>query len=72
MAKPGAHVEKETGKDKVRCYLVRGKRASWQPTIKMRKAGFSCKSLGEAGPTAQAEAVLLNAKWDAFRRGFDG
>ena len=58
-------------KDKIRYYVVKRKRAFWQPTMKMRRLGFLRKALGEAGPAAQAEAILLNEQWDQFRLGID-
>jgi hypothetical protein len=58
-------------KDKIRFYVVKRNRAFWQPTKEMRSLGFLRKALGEAGPSAQAEAILLNERWDAFRLGID-
>lgn len=56
------------GKVKIRHYIIRrNNRAYWMPTPKMKRAGFSCQSLGTDGPEAWAKAELLNAQWDSQR-----
>jgi hypothetical protein len=56
------------GKVKIRHYIIRrNNRAYWMPTPKMKRAGFSCQSLGPSGPEAWAKAEELNAKWDEVR-----
>ncbi len=55
---------------KVRHYVIkRNNRAYWMPTPAMKRQGFSCVSLGPAGPAAIALAEQLNAQWDDARRG---
>lgn len=61
------------GKVSIPYYVVRdrhGKRlAYWQPTKRMKAAGFALVALGEPGPAAWALAEEWNAKWQAHRRG---
>lgn len=55
---------------KVRHYVIkRNNRAYWMPTPVMKRHGFSCVSLGPAGPEAIARAEELNSAWDDARRG---
>lgn len=54
---------------KIRHYVIkRNNRAYWMPTPAMKRQGFSCVSLGPAGPAAVALAEQLNAQWDTARR----
>lgn len=56
---------------RIRFYVVRGGKAYWQPSSRMRKAGFEGRPLGPDGPAAIAEAERLTAQWDAHRHGND-
>lgn len=50
--------------------LAKGKTAYyWNPTKKMRAAGFSPEALGSDGAKAATRAEELNAQWDAAKSG---
>lgn len=54
----------------VRHYKVkRNQRAYWEPTAKMKLAGFQSVPLGPDGPEAIMLAERWNARWDASRAG---
>lgn len=64
------------GNVKIRYYVTRkawpGSRARWgywDPSRKMKAAGFACVACGEDGPAAWTIAQQWNARWDAHRRG---
>ena len=52
---------------KVRYYTVRKGRGYWQPTARMRAAGFFSVRCGEDGPEAWAKAEKWTAKWLAHK-----
>lgn len=58
-------------KVKIRHYTIKRGKAFWQPTAKMRLAGFQSTPLGESGPDAWRIAEGLNAKWDSVRRSIE-
>jgi hypothetical protein len=53
---------------KIRHYVVKRKKAFWQPTRLMRANGFQSLPLGDHGPGAQRVAEQHNAEWDAYRK----
>jgi hypothetical protein len=54
---------------KIKHYVVKGKKAFWQPTPKMKALGFSSVPLGDDGARAWALAEEWNRRWQATRRG---
>jgi hypothetical protein len=54
---------------RIRHYRIRKGRAYWEPTARMRAAGFRLVPLGVPGPDAWAHAERLNAQWDKARKG---
>jgi hypothetical protein len=54
---------------KVRHYVVKGGKAFWQPTPKMKALGFHAVPLGSDGPDAWAIAERWNERWDKTRNG---
>jgi hypothetical protein len=54
-------------KVKVRHYVVKGGKAFWQPTPKMKALGFHAVPLGPDGPDAWAIAERWNGRWDKTR-----
>jgi hypothetical protein len=54
---------------KVRHYVIKGGKAFWQPTPKMKALGFLAVPLGQDGPDAWALAELWNGRWDKTRAG---
>ena len=54
-------------KIKVRHYVVKGGKAFWQPTPKMKALGFHAVPLGPDGPDAWAIAERWNGRWDKTR-----
>jgi len=57
------------GTVRIRHYRVRKGRGYWEPTAKMKAAGFRVTPLGPNGPDAWAKAEQLNAEWDKTRAG---
>ncbi len=55
------------GRVRIRHYVVRNGRGYWQPTARMKAAGFRLRSLGADGPDAWAAAERLNRDWDGHR-----
>jgi hypothetical protein len=53
----------------VRHYRVKRGRAFWEPTAKMKAAGFESKPLGPDGPEAVMQAEQWNKRWDDSRTG---
>jgi hypothetical protein len=51
---------------RIRCYEVKGAYGYWNPTPRMRNAGFMNEACGRDGPEAWAKAEALNAKFDAL------
>lgn len=49
--------------------IKRNRRAYWEPTAEMKKAGFVSVALGPDGPEAFRLAEVWNQRWDDFRRG---
>jgi len=54
---------------KIRHYVVKGRKAFWQPTKKMKAAGFGPVPCGPDGPDAWARAEEWNRRWDQTRTG---
>ena len=54
-------------KVKVRHYVVKGGKAFWQPTPKMKALGFHAVPLGPDGPDGWAIAERWNGRWDKTR-----
>ena len=46
---------------KVKFYVVKGNKAFWEPSARLRRAGYLGKRLGDAGPRAEAKAAQLTA-----------
>src|SRR6476660_8107002 len=57
------------GSIRIRHYRVRKGRGYWEPTAKMKAAGFRLTPLGPHSPEAWSKAELLNAEWDQVRGG---
>jgi hypothetical protein len=56
----------------VRHYRVRrNNRAFWEPTAKMKKAGFALVALGLDSPDAVMLAEQWNERWDRARAGLE-
>jgi hypothetical protein len=53
---------------RIRLYRVRKGRGYWEPTARMKAAGFRLTALGPDGPEAWGKAERLNAAWDKARR----
>ena len=53
---------------RIRLYRVRKGRGYWEPTARMKAAGFRLTALGPDGPEAWSKAERLNAAWDKARR----
>jgi integrase len=53
----------------VRHVIGRGGAYYFQPTAKMKQAGFRSEALGRNAAAAFARAEALNAEWDTLRRG---
>ena len=56
------------GTVRIRLYRVRKGRGYWEPTARMKAAGFRLTALGPDGPEAWGQAERLNAAWDKARR----
>ena len=57
------------GSVRIRHYRIRKGRGYWEPTAKMKAAGFRLMPVGPDGPEAWARAERLNLEWDAARKG---
>jgi hypothetical protein len=57
------------GKVKIPYYVVRHGRGYWQPTKRMREAGYKIVACGQDGPTAWNLAYSWNKKWQTTRTG---
>src|SRR5262249_55187298 len=56
-------------KIKLRHYVVKGRKAFWQPTKAMRLLGFYSVPCGDDGPDAWGIAEQWNSRWDKTRSG---
>ena len=56
------------GTVRIRHYRVRKGRGYWEPTYRMKAAGFRLTALGPEGPDAWGKAERLNVAWDKARR----